>query len=236
MNGEEYYNKIIAEVRLFGYAFKALRENMTSFFDPEFVYSLSAPSRARGRSRQADTDGMLHAASIPSETLQHGSWPCRLFEVALERPFVARGSLRASKSITIVRELPSWLVFGPNGRAVAAFLAALQALDPAGRARALEEARKSLTDMQRNVALEKMRFEAVYAERDGGLNAAQNAADAAAWNMNRFLAIDAVSAIVLADVIPKDVFNLLYQPLQGVLPIEEIRALGVKSFPSSPIV
>jgi len=66
-------------------------------------------------------------------------WPCRLFEVEPSGPsWTPRsGSLpnkRAATKVRVIRELPAWQVFGPNGEAIVKIIDAFEKLTSVQRA------------------------------------------------------------------------------------------------------
>lgn len=75
-----------------------------------------------------------HVSDTPSETLVGGCWPCKLFEVEiLEEDTPSKwilGHKRVTRSYLPIRELPSWMVFGPNGDKVVALFDRIEKLTP----------------------------------------------------------------------------------------------------------
>lgn len=74
------------------------------------------------------TGTVLHASTVPTETLTGGSWPCRLFEV-VGTPVAEEWHKRGFFSLTVVREVDAHLALGPQGEHVAALIDRAERLD-----------------------------------------------------------------------------------------------------------
>ena len=165
------------------------------------------------------SDTVYHASDTPSETLIGEEWPCRLFEVT-GSPVAAEDHKHGFRSLRVVKELPAWMALGPNGQEVVALVErcksltrteidALHAAWGAARHAALYAARDAAWDAARRAAWGAARHAALYAARDAALYAARRAAWDAAW--------DAVSALVVRDLITPEQFDLLYGPWASVI-------------------
>lgn len=74
-----------------------------------------------------DASTYLSVSTTPHGTMLGSRWPCRLLEVQpvgeVIAPDVERMPyLRGVLAVRVVRELPAWLVLGPNGKRVAAII------------------------------------------------------------------------------------------------------------------
>ena len=133
MTGGEYYRAVVAEVRGRGHFFKATQPDGFSFMGwPKKQYVVGETTEAKGSGNVLCKTGLLHVSDVPSETLAGGKWPARLCEVRGE--IIAGFSEEhphkgGAKRLFVVRELPSWMALGPNGRMVIAFIEALRTLD-----------------------------------------------------------------------------------------------------------
>lgn len=62
--------------------YKATRTDGTSFYDQKTRWVVGeTTSLPEGTGGRLCGPGVLHAATVPTETLVGGSWPCRLYEV-----------------------------------------------------------------------------------------------------------------------------------------------------------
>ena len=223
MTGAEYYRQIVAEVRGRGNYFKATQPDGFSFMGhPRKEYVVGKTTEAQGDGNALCGAGLLHFSDVPSETLTSGKWPARLFEV--------RGEIVAgfndehpykggAKRLYVVRELPAWVALGPNGRIVAAFIAALPTLNVA----AWRAARDAAWNADRRAAWDAAWRVAWYAAWCAALYAAWSAA----WRAAR----DAACALVVADLITPEQLATLYAPFEPVLPLAELRKRAVAAFP-----
>lgn len=102
-------------------------------FEPELLFA----ARGEAAERRLIGDEGLVVYEDPRAVL---AWPCRLWEVEDPDGAVARGNgWFRSRAVTVVREVPSWLVFGERG---------------AGVARVVEEAGRLTDGQARSVAAE----------------------------------------------------------------------------------
>lgn len=223
MTGGEYYRQAVEVVRNRGNYFKAVQPDGLSFMgSPKKLYAVGATTVAEGDDSVLCRKGVLHVSDVPSETLTGGEWPCRLFEVSGE---IVAGfnsghpHKGGAKSLYVVRELPAWMALGPNGRAAAAFIDLLLALDTAARDAARVASCLASWEAACVAAVAATRE----AARDGAVAAAGAAAAAATFA--------AVRAIIVADLITPEQFQGLYKPFADVLPIEHVRKRGVAMFP-----
>ena len=213
MTGGEYYNAMVDAVRSHGNYFKATQLDGSSFADPKFQYAIGETAAAVGDESKLCRRGLLHFSDVPAETLVGGWWPCRLFEVAPSAIIAGEAHKYGAKSLTVVRELPSWLALGPNGRVVAQFIQEDATLGYAAR----HAARRAAGSAAGSAA----RYAAWHAARRAAGSAAR--ARDAAWGAGR--------ALVVADLIAPEQFATLYAPFSTVLPLEELRKRAVAAFP-----
>ena len=142
--------------------YKATRPDGTDFYSGMVLYEVGRtvrPNDGVPRSKaKLCHGGLLHAATVPTETLIIGSWPCRLFVVDGkpvaglddEEPYKA-----GFRQLRVVEELPAWRVFGPQGREVVALIerAALLTVDELKRlGAAWDAARTAACDAAWNAA------------------------------------------------------------------------------------
>lgn len=137
-----------------GTYFKATRPDGMDFATGtvDYASALVSGKRVRPVERVAPADralcrpGVLHAATVPTETLVGGSWPCRLFRVE-GRPLsslnmASHSHKRGFASLQVVEELPAWQALGPQGVQVAALIDRARRLT-ADEARRLAAARSA---------------------------------------------------------------------------------------------
>lgn len=155
------------------------------------------------------TSDVLHASTVPTETLIGGFWPCRLFEVTGE-PVAEKGDKRGFFSLTVVREIDAHQALGPQGEQVAALIARagkLTASEAEKLAFAWEAARVDARDAARDAAWN--------ATWDAARNAACDAVWDAAWDTAA--AKDAALALVVRDLISKEHYDQLTGPWMQVI-------------------
>lgn len=161
------------------------------------------------------TSNVLHASTVPAETLVGGAWPCRLFEVT-GTPVAEEGNKRGFFSLTVVREADAHQALGPQGEQAAALI------DRAGKL-TVGEAKK--LDAAWYAALDAARYGAWGAALDASLDAAVDSARVAAWVAARDAALDvawdgardAALALVVRDLISKEHYDLLTGPWAQVI-------------------
>lgn len=161
------------------------------------------------------TSTVLHAATVPTETLIGGSWPCRLLEVT-GTPMAQDGHKRGFFSLTVVREVDAHQALGPQGEQVAALI------DRAGKL-TVDESEKldaagvaawvASGDAARYASGVAARYAAENAARDAAWSAVENAARVAA----RYASGDAALALVARDLISKEHYDLLTGPWAQVI-------------------
>src|SRR5579885_2058055 len=99
--------------------YKATRPDGTDFYSGTVLYEVGKRVHPRNRvsreKAQLCGPGMLHAATVPTETLVGGTWPCRLFAVE-GKPVAGLDETHPHKAgfreLYVVEELPAWQVFG----------------------------------------------------------------------------------------------------------------------------
>ena len=193
--------------------YKAVRCDGTDFYTGEVRYELGKRIRPlpHNGERQICGPGLLHAATVPTETLVGGSWPCRLFRVE-GKPVAGLDDRHPHKAgfrqLTVVEELPAHGVFGPQGEEVVAII---------------DRASRLIWDEARRLAA------ARDAARDAAGAAAWYAAGAAAWDAARYAAWDAAryAARAAAATLTRDLigqggytqehYDLLMKPWREVI-------------------
>lgn len=177
---------------------------------------------------------MLHAATVPTETLDGGWWPCRLFEVAGE-PVAGLDDEYPHKAgfaeLKVVRELDPHLALGPQAPEVAALIDRARRLTR-DEVRALAAGRNAAWygawgvaqdawDAAWIVARAAARTAACDVARDAASEAAMDATSAAPWDAAAAAAAaaadEAACALVVRDVLPAEHFDCLYGPWRDVI-------------------
>lgn len=119
--------------------YKATRPDGTDFWTGKLDYAAAlgdAPiTLPTVDNPKCCTDTVLHAATVPTETLSGGWWPCRLFLVEGE-PVAQVEHKLGLFSLRVVEEIDPHLALGPNGVQVA---------------RVIETARTLTTDQARAI-------------------------------------------------------------------------------------
>lgn len=165
------------------------------------------------------TSTVLHASTVPAETLIGGSWPCRLLEVT-GTPVAEENYKRGFFSLTVVREINAHQALGPQGEQVATLI------DRAGKltvdeAEKLAAAREAAWVAVRVAVWDAARDAAWVAAWDAARDAAREAAWVAAWatarDAVRAAARDAAVALVVRDLISKEHYDLLTGPWAQVI-------------------
>lgn len=201
--------------------FKAVRSDGTDFRTGTIDYAAALGGEPITLPEVPDpeccTSTVLHASTVPTETLVGGSWPCRLFEVT-GTPVAEKGCKRGFFSLAVVREIDAHQALGPQGEQVAALVdrsgkltvdeakkldAALVAADQGDQGGAWDAAWTAAW-----VAADR---DARGATRDAAWDAAARGAAArgAAW--------DAALALVVRDLITKEHYDLLTGPWAQVI-------------------
>ena len=158
--------------------FKATRPDGTSFHDATTMWEVGRVTRLPARETPGDRlcgRGVLHAATVETETLAGGSWPCRLFTVEPVGDLVvsaAHPRKVGCHAWKVTGELEPWRVFGPQGRLV------VRLVDQAGSL-TLKQAQR--IDAARDAAWSATRSAAWSAALDAAWDAAWAAARDAAW-------------------------------------------------------
>lgn len=174
--------------------YKATRMDGTDFYSGTVDYAgaLESGKRVRVSTPKSDyyrccTSDVLHASSMPTETLIGGSWPCRLFEVS-GRPVAREGHKRGFRTLKVEREIEGWGALGPQGKQIAALIDAAGKLTrqnvldlDAACGAAWDAAWDAAWGAARDAALGAARDAARGAARDAAWGAARDAAWGAAW-------------------------------------------------------
>ncbi len=222
--------------------YKATRLDGTSFYDgtTEWRVGRIVQHPAPDLSLGLCSAGVLHISDAPGETLT-GSWPCRLFEVEPRGDMIGpEGHKYGCTKVKVVRELPAWQVFGPNGEAVATLIKRCRTLtyDEAEQlSAAWNAAWAAARDAARDAAGDAAWNAAGVTARAAAGDAAWDAAGAAAWNAAwpaaraaagdaawdaagvtaRAAAGDAAIALMVEDLITPKQFDFLYGPWASVM-------------------
>ena len=205
---------------------KATRPDGTDFYTGTIDYAAACESGQPVTIPEVDnpsccTGTVLHASTVPTETLIGGSWPCRLFEVT-GTPVAEEEHKRGFFSLTVVREADAHLALGPQGEHVAALTKRAKRLDhhesaslQAAWGPAVDAARDAAVDAARDAAGVAARVAAVAAARDAvgyaAGAAARDAAVVAVWDA----AWDAAGALVVRDLIGQRFTQAAYRTLVG---------------------
>lgn len=179
--------------------FKAVRPDGTDFHTGTIDYAAALGSDPITLPVVPDpeccTSDVLHASTVPAETLIGGSWPCRLFEVT-GTPVAERGYKRGFFSLSVVREVDAHQALGPQGEQVAALIDRARKLT-VGEAEKLDAAWRGDSDT------------------DDAWDAAWGAA--AARESAGEAARDAALALVARDLISEEHYDLLTGPWARVI-------------------
>ena len=153
--------------------FKAVRPDAMSFHDSATRWEVGeVTSLPKGTRRGPKLCGpnVLHAATVPAESLVGGSWPCRLFAVEPKGKLLTDPSHPhkvGCRAWQVVEELPAAQAFGPNGEAVVSLI---------------ERCKKLTADEVKRLAA--AWYAAVAAARDAAWSAAWDAAWAVvSWDL-----------------------------------------------------
>jgi hypothetical protein len=167
--------------------YKATRPDGTDFRTGTVLYevggTVSITGPARYRWPECCTNTVLHASTVPGQTLVGGPWPCRLFEVTGE-PVAEDEDKRGFRDLTVVAELEAWRALGPQGRHVAAFIDQAEAVTTTD------------WDTARGISWDAAFYAAWDAARDAAAAraATRDAAQVAAWDAARGAAAAPVAA------------------------------------------
>lgn len=211
--------------------FKAVRPDGTDFRTGTIDYAAALGSEPVTLPEVPDpeccTSTVLHASTVPTETLVGGYWPCRLFEVT-GTPVAEDGHKRGFFSLTVVREVAAHQALGPQGEQVAALIDRAGKLT-VGETEKLAAARDAARDAPWYDTLHAACVAAQAAARDAARAAAWDAARVAAWAAARVAAWDATRvaawdaargaalALVVRDLITKEQYSLLTGPWAQVI-------------------
>jgi hypothetical protein len=196
--------------------YKAVRPNLASFHDPEYIYRIGGthrPRTPRRASMELCTDLVLHASLTPEQACRYARWPWRLLEVT-GTPVVQDHEKAGFRQLVVIQEVPVERSFGPNGSAVLAIVrqAESMTLEQAQRLRvdtAWDAAWHAAGDAAWDAARDTARYDARYAARAAAEDAVRDprpgtAAWDAAWHAGyaaRAAAWGAVRAAVVADLV-----------------------------------
>ena len=194
--------------------YKATRPDGTDFRSGTVDYAAALASGEVIRhpaKREWDEPSTYLSVSVEPADCTGFSWPCRLFRVEPvgrmlgtgKRKLQASPNKRACSALRVVDELPAHMAFGPNGEAVAAFIARVAAMT-ADEAKRLGAARGAA------------RGASHAASHDAAWGAAQGAARGAAWGAAqgaaRGAARGAAGATLVRDLITPERYDILVRP------------------------
>lgn len=172
--------------------------------------------------------GYLSSVSVETDCTGF-QWPARLLLVepvgAMWTPHPNEfPRKRAAHAWRVVRELPAWLLFGPQGREVAAIIDRAEHLtvgEIEDLATAWCAARNAVQVAARGFARDVARFAALVASRGGALNVARGGALGGALNAAQGGALgtarDAVLGWLVKDFISDEEFRTLVGPWEQVM-------------------
>ena len=199
--------------------FKAVRPDGTDFRTGTIDYAAALGGEPITLPEVAEpeccTKDVLHASTVPAETLIGGSWPCRLFEVG-GTPVAESGYKRGFFSLTVVREVDAYQALGPQGEQIAVLIDRAGKLT-AGEAEKLVAAEGAAGDAAWDAAWEAAWEAAWRAVRDAGRRAVEEAAWEATRSAAWYAARDAALALVVRDLISKEHYDLLTGPWVQVI-------------------
>ena len=161
------------------------------------------------------TSTVLHASTVPTETLVGGSWPCRLLEVT-GTPVAQDGHKRGFFSLAVVREIDAHQALGPHGEHVAALIGRAGRIT-AGEAEKLAAVWEGTWDAAQYAAWDAARNADRVAAQDAAWYAARDAARETAPAAAPVTARDAALALVVRDLISKEHYDLLTGPWAQVI-------------------
>lgn len=207
--------------------FKAVRPDGTDFYTGTIDYAAALGGEPITLPEVPDpeccTSTVLHASTVPTETLVGGSWPCRLLEVT-GTPVAQDGHKRGFFSLAVVREVDAHQALGPQGEQVAALIDRAGKLT-VGEAEKLATARATAWDAPWYDTWHAACVAAQYAARAAAWDVtratARAATWAAAWDATWAAAWDAARgaalALVARDLITKEQYSLLTGPWARVI-------------------
>lgn len=199
--------------------FKAVRPDGTDFYTGTIDYAAALGGEPVTLPVVPDpeccTSNVLHASTVPAETLVGGSWPCRLFEVT-GTPVADEGHKRGFFSLTVAREVDAHQALGPHGEQVAALIDRAGKLT-AGEGEKLDAAWDAARDATRYAAWDGARVAVLNAALASSRIAARVAARVAALVAAQDGARDAALALVVRDLISKEHYDLLTGPWAQVI-------------------
>lgn len=208
---------------------KAVRTNGTDFHSGRVLWAVEPgtivhhPTTKRGDDLSGhDADSYLSVSTVPTDCTGM-AWPCRLLEVESVRgyPVITPDpevlpNKRASAAWRVVGEHPAHFALGPQGEHVAALIEATGHLTDE-QLSALNAARVAALVADKYAA----KYAAKYATRTAAWDAARDAARIAAldaaWDAARIAAWDAVSALVVRDLITTGHYDALTMSWRRVI-------------------
>jgi hypothetical protein len=126
-----------------GVFYKAVRDDLTSFHDPEFQYRVGGTHRPStknpGGGWDVCTEYVLHASPTPPQACRYARWPWRILKVT-GKPVVESHDKSGFRQLKVIGEIDVAESFGPHGSSVLAVLRRAELLT-ADEARELAAAR-----------------------------------------------------------------------------------------------
>jgi len=217
--------------------YKATRPDGTDYHTGTIHYEPGKRVRpAKSSKRVLCGPGVLHASTSPEKAVSYNArWPWRLFEVE-GRPFLTDDydpHKAGFKQLCVVKEVPPYLAFGPNGKLAMRVISKVVELD-AQQIRDLAASRAALWAALRDVSRPALWAALRDALRPVSWDALWDASRAAlrdvSWDASRAAVWDVLRAVVTADLVgqyglTKQHIRILYRPWQQVVGDPDIEEL-----------
>ena len=212
---------------------KVTRPDGTPWHGDGFVYEAGKTYRRRDHGEpRLCSPTVLHAARTPEQAARFGSWPYVLWEV--EGVVAVEDEEKVGvRQLTVVRQAPTHLCFGPQGEAVLRVVEragrltvdeadALSAAWSAARSAAESAARSAAESAAWYAAWSAARSAARSAAESAAWSAARSAAESAAWSAARSAAESAAWSAAVADLVgqhglTQEHIDLLRKPWADVI-------------------
>ncbi len=198
--------------------YKATRPDGTDFRTGTVDYGAALLSgevvrHHRPRMIPGEASTYLSIATDPVGTMSGGVWPCRLFEVEPVGEALPSSELRYKRAVSalrMVRETEPHRVFGPQGEQVAGLIE-----------RSARLTRRELGALKEKFLAARYATDRAAIAAGGAINeSGRNAAEWVAWHAvgrNRPSLPEALTALIVRDLISEEHFNLLYAPWASVM-------------------
>jgi hypothetical protein len=169
----------------------------------------------RPRMIPGEASTYLSIATEPVGTMSGGAWPCRLFEVEPVGEVLPSSELRYKRAVSVLRmvkEIEPHRVFGPQGDQVAGLIER--------SARLTRREREALKEEFLAARSSPSSGRASSAAGDAVNESGRNAAEWVAWHAvgrNRPSLPEALTALIVRDLISEEDFQALYGPWASVM-------------------